>query len=173
MSKIIKGFLSIILILSILIAPSGFIPSVLSASAATVEDINQPNVFLKQQTPVTCTLASAAMLMRRTAICSDMEGWQEITEENIRPYGWTNGVGLRWNFTYNNITIGHGYFSGDDNKLEILSLLEQYPQGFVIYNAYNEEQTHAVFLCDYDAENDIFYVADPASNAPEGRIPLI
>lgn len=154
------------------ITSSGLAPYSFDASAASVEDINQPNVFLKQQTSVTCTLSSAAMLMRRTAICSDMEGWEEITEENIRPFGWTNGIGLRWNFTYNNITIGHGYFSGDDNKLEILSLLEQYPQGFVIYNAGNEEQTHAVFLCDYDAENDIFYVADPASNAPEGRIPL-
>ena len=173
MSKIIKGFLSIILIFALVITPFGAAPYVLDASAATVTDINQPNVFLKQQTNVTCTLASAAMLMRRTAICSDMQGWEEITEENIRPFAWTNGIGLRWNFTYNNITIGHGYFSGDDNKLEILSLLEQYPQGFVIYNAYNEDQTHAVLLCDYDAENDIFYVSDPASNAPEGRIPLI
>lgn len=173
MSKSVKRIISIVLILLTVFAPTGAFSSAVTAFAATSADINQSNVFLKQQTPVTCTLSSAAMLMRRTAICADMESWEEITEENIRPVAWTNGVGLRWNYTYNNITIGHGYFSGDDNKLELLNLLEQYPQGFVIYNAGNEGQTHAVFLCDYDEEADIFYVADPASNAPEGRIPLI
>ncbi len=173
MSKTVKFLSVIILIILTAFTPFGILSSEVSVSAASMSDINQPNVFLKQQTSVTCTLSSAAMLMRRTAICADMEGWEEITEENIRPFGWTNGIGLRWNFTYKNITIGHGYFSGEDNKLELLNLLEQYPQGFVIYNAGNEEQTHAVFLCDYDAENDIFYVADPATNAPEGRIPLI
>ncbi len=172
MSKTVKFMTAIFLILLTAFTPFGIIPSEVSVSAATLSDLNKESVFLKQQTPITCTLSSAAMLMRRTAICAGMENWEEITEENIRPVGWTNGIGLRWNFTYNNITIGHGYFSGEDNKLEILNLLEQYPQGFVIYNAGNEDQTHAVFLCDYDAENDIFYVADPATNAPEGRIPL-
>ncbi len=173
MSKSVKCIVALILILLTVFAPVGYLPTEVTASAATEEELNRPNVFLKQQTSVTCTLSSAAMLMRRTAICANMEKWEEITEENIRPVGWTNGVGLRWNFTFSNITIGHGYFSDDDNKTEILNLLEQYPQGLVIYNAGNEDQTHAVFLCDYDELNDIFYVADPATNAPEGRIPLI
>ena len=173
MSKSVKCIVALFLILLTVFAPVGLLPAEVTAFAASEEELNRPNVFLKQQTPVTCTLASAAMLMRRTAICANMEEWEEITEENIRSVGWTNGVGLRWNFTFSNITIGHGYFSGDDNKAELLSLLEQYPQGLVIYNAGNEDQTHAVFLCDYDELNDIFYVADPASNAPEGRIPLI
>lgn len=143
-----------------------------SASAATHEDINAENVFVKQDTPVTCTLASAAMLMRRTAICAGLAEWEYITEENIRETAWINGVGLRWDFTCFNITIGHGYFSGNNNKNEMLHLLESNPHGLVIYNTENEGQSHAVLLCDYDKENDIFYVADPASNAPTGRIPL-
>ena len=173
MSKSVKCLLAVILTLLTVYTPVGFVFSDITAFAATEEELNRPNVFLKQQTSVTCTLASAAMLMRRTAICAGMESWAEITEENIRPVAWTNGVGLRWNFTYSNITIGHGYFAGDDNKTELLNLLEQYPQGLVIYNAGNEDQTHAVFLCDYDEFNDIFYVADPAMGSPEGRIPLI
>ena len=173
MSKSVQCIVSIILILVTVFVPVGLLPTEVTASAASEEELNRPNVFLKQQTTVTCTLASAAMLMRRTAICANMEEWEEITEENIRPVAWTNGVGLRWNFTFSNITIGHGYFSGSGNKTELLNLLEQYPQGLVIYNAGNEDQTHAVFLCDYDELNDIFYVSDPAINAPEGRIPLL
>lgn len=38
-----------------------------SAMAATLEEINQDEVFLKQQQRGTCTLASTAMMLRRAA----------------------------------------------------------------------------------------------------------
>ena len=172
MSKSVKFIVCILLTFLIFTSPCEIFPTEVSVSAATLNDLNSKNVFLKQKTPVTCTLASAAMLMRRTAICSDYADWEYITEENIRETAWIDGLGLRWNFTCFNITIGHGYFSGTNNKNEILNLLESNPHGFVIYNTGSEGQSHAVLLCDYDEKNDIFYVADPASNAPEGRIPL-
>lgn len=172
MSKSVKFIVCILLIFLTVSSPVGIFPSVVTVSAATKKELNSENVFLKQQTPVTCTLASAAMLMRRTAICSDSADWEYITEENIRETAWIEGLGLRWNFTCFNITMGHGYFSDNNIKNEILNLLESNPQGFVIYNTGSEGQTHAVLLCDYDEKEDIFYVADPASNAPEGRIPL-
>lgn len=173
MSKSVKCIISLLLILLTVYAPTGILPSAVSASAAVTDDMNLESVFIKQQTPVTCTLASAAMLMRRTAIAADYQDWQSITEENIRPVAWVDGTGLLWNFTYKNLTVGHGYFAGDNNKLEILNMLEKYPQGFVIYNFRNGGQQHAVFLCDYDEQTDTFYVSDPATNAPEGRITLM
>lgn len=173
MSKSVKRIICMLLILLTVCTPTGILPSAVSASAAVIDDMNLESVFVKQQTPVTCTLASAAMLMRRTAIAAGYTDWEAITEENIRSVAWVDGTGLLWNFTYNNLTVGHGYFAGDNNKLEILNMLEKYPQGFVIYNFRNGGQQHAVILCDYDEETDTFYVSDPASNAPEGRITLM
>lgn len=173
MSKSVKCIVSILLILLTVCAPIGVLPSAVTAYAATTADLNSDSVFLKQNTAVTCTLSSAAMLMRRTAICADYAFWEEITEENIRETAWVDGLGLLWNYTSYNITVGHGYFADKDNKAEMLSLLEQHPQGIVIYNGGRAGQSHAVLLCDYDKETDTFYVADPASNATEGRIPFI
>lgn len=174
MSKSVKCIVSIFLIILTVLTPVGVFSSAITASAATYKDLNADNVFLKQKTSVTCTLASAAMLMRRTAICAESYDWENITEENIRETAWIEGTGLRWNYTCYNITIGHGYFSSDvDNKEELLKLLEENPQGVVIYNGGLKGQSHAVLLCDYDKKTDTFYVADPAQNAPNGRIPFI
>lgn len=174
MSKSVKYIVSILLVILTVLTPLSVFPSAITASAVTYSDLNAENVFLKQQTSITCTLASAAMLMRRTAICSEYDDWENITEENIRQIAWIEGTGLRWNYTCYNITIGHGYFSAEvDNKEELLKLLELNPQGVVIYNGGMNGQSHAVLLCDYNKKYDTFYVADPAQNAPSGRIPLI
>lgn len=174
MSKSVKCIVSIILIILTVLTPMGVFSSAITASAATYSALNAENVFLKQKTSVTCTLASAAMLMRRTAICAEYYDWENITEENIRETAWIEGTGLRWNYTCYNITMGHGYFSSEvDNKEELLKLLEQNPQGVVIYNGGLKGQSHAVLLCDYNEKYDTFYVSDPAQNAPDGRIPLI
>lgn len=174
MSKSVKCIVSVLLIILTVLTPMGALSSTITASAATYKDLNADNVFLKQKTSVTCTLASAAMLMRRTAICAEFYDWENITEENIRETAWIEGTGLRWNYTCYNITIGHGYFSSEvDNKEELLKLLELNPQGVVIYNGGLKGQSHAVLLCDYNKKTDTFYVADPASTAPNGRIPFI
>ena len=170
--KLKRVFLSLLLVISLTFAPvCGTAPGV-RVSAVSFSEINTPSVFLKQHTSVTCTLASAAMIMRRTAIVAELSDWEEITEANIRSKGWIEGLGLRWNFTEYDITIDHGYFSGTNNKAEMIDLLEKYPQGIVIYNGGNAGQSHAVILTDYDAKADIFYAADPASSAPAGRIML-
>lgn len=170
MKKIFSYLFTLLILLSVMFsAPIGRLYS----SAASFADINKPEVFLKQKTSVTCTLSSAAMLMRRTAIAAGYEDWADITEESIRSTAWKEGVGLLWNFTCYDMTIGHGYFDKEkDRKTQILELLKQNPQGFVIYNPGNDGQTHAIFLCDYDKEYDIFYVADPANSIAEGRIPI-
>lgn len=164
--------MSVILCIIIAASPAVGIPLGVSVYAASFSDINLNSVFLKQHTSVTCTLASAAMIMRRTAIIAGYSDWEEITESNIRNEGWVDGIGLLWNFSCYNMTIGHGYFSGPDNKNEMLELLEAYPQGIVVYNGGNEGQSHAVILTDYDKATDTFYVADPSSRAPVGRIKM-
>ena len=173
MSQIFKK--TITLFLSVIILFSVFSVSLTGVVAGAVgfDDINQDEVFLKQQTSVTCTLSSAAMLMRRTAIIAGFADWREITEDSIRETAWIDGLGLRWDFTYFDMTVSHGYYPEEcDHKVFMIDLLERYPQGVVVYNTGNEGQSHAVFLCDYDAKKDIFYVADPASSVPDGRIPL-
>lgn len=145
---------------------------VIHSFATSFTNINEEEVFLKQQTSVTCTLSSAAMLLRRTAIIAGYSDWRSITEANIRSVGWVDGLGLLWNFSYRNLKIGHGYFSGTSTKEDMLDMLEKYPQGIVIYNGGNKGQSHAVFLTDYDAKTDTFYAADPSSVAPKGRVPL-
>ncbi len=169
MTKYFKRFFSFILI-SVICLHSLFI----SASAVNSDDINLESVFLKQETAVTCTLSSATMMLRRTAIIAGFTDWAEITEPNIRDTAWIDGVGLRWDFSFYGMTVGHGYYPEDtDKKLFMLELLDKFPQGVVVYNTGKKGQTHAVFLCDYDESSDTFYVADPASNIPSGRIPLV
>ena len=51
-----------------------------SALAATYEEINQDQVFLKQEQRGTCTLASTAMMLRRAALLNGDENWAQITE---------------------------------------------------------------------------------------------
>ena len=173
MSEFGKKTLSYILAILVFIAPVISMTGIVSY-AAEFNELNKSDVFLKQQTSITCTLSSAAMMFRRTAICAGYDKWKDITEESIRYKGWIDGVGLRWNFKSFGMTINHGYFTKetDDIKAEVIDLLKKYPQGYVIYNGGSKGQNHAVFLCDYDEKNDIFYVADPASNAPKGRIKL-
>lgn len=170
--KLKKKALSLLLIIALFIAPLVHIPVGLIGRAADFSELNQTNVFLKQHTSVTCTLSSAAMILRRTAIVAGYSDWEEITEENIREDGWVDGLGLLWNFSAYHMTIGHGYFSGENTRLDMLDLLDSYPQGVVIYNGGNNGQSHAIVLTDYDEETDTFYVADPSSAAPEGRIKL-
>lgn len=168
MTTTLKRFF--LLILVALIIHTSF---VFSVNAADFDDINTDSVFLKQQTSITCTLASATMMLRRTAIIADFAEWAEITETGLMEVAWIEGVGLRWDFSYYGMTVGHGYYPSDsDKKLFMIDLLEKYPQGVVVYNTGKKGQNHAIFLCDYDASADIFYVADPASNIASGRIPL-
>ncbi len=177
MSKNIKLIATFFLIFTML--SSSFFGT-LSACADDVakepvryDDINADNVFLKQETPITCTLASAVMMMRRTAIIAGYEKWEEISEINLRDTAWRDGIGLLWDYTFYNMTVGHGYYPQEiDKKQFMLDLLERYPQGVVVYNIGAGGQNHAVFLCDYNSDEDMFYVADPATNAPSGRIPL-
>ena len=172
MFRFAKFTMILLLILATVVYPVAFPGHAIISSAASYNDLNDESVFLKQQTSVTCTLSSMAMLMRRTAIAAGSSDWEEITEYSIRPTAWIEGMGLRWSFTCYDMTAGHDYFTKSNQKAEMLSLLNKYPQGVVIYNSGNAGQYHAILLCDYNEKEDMFYVADPANNMTKGRIPI-
>lgn len=136
--------------------------------AATLEDISQDQLFVKQQVKGTCTLASSVMMLRRTAMLSGKSDWSNITEQTLRPTAWIEGTGLRHEFTYQGMKVKHERIPGDivgEKKKEFyIKLLEQHPEGIVIYR----EKVHAVLLTDYT--NGEFYCADPAMSA--SRIPI-
>lgn len=137
---------------------------VLESEAAAFDDINASEVFLKQETDYTCTLAATAMLMRRRAMIEGKENWSSITESALRPVAWDNG--LKGTFAYNGITITAIRKNSGIPLGELMDLLEKHPEGVVIHN-----DAHAVLLTDYDSETGTFYCADPAYGA-QGRVPL-
>ena len=161
-----KKIVSLILSCSLLI--SAFLFSQTSVSAATFEDINKPEVFIKQQ-PRTCTLASSVMLVRRATILCDETNWKSITEESMRSTAWIEGTGLRWDFTYNGITVSHQDLPKKNKKTALIDLLKIHPEGIVAYNYGNSKQYHAIILTDYS--EGVFYCADPAGSTV-GRVPL-
>ena len=141
-----KRIVSLILSCSLLISALIFCQS--SAFAATFDDINQPEVFIKQQ-PKTCTLASTVMMVRRATILCDKTNWKKITEDSMRSTAWIEGTGLRWEFTYKGISVGHQDLPKKNKKTALIDLLAVHPEGIVAYNC-----------------------ADPANGSPNGRVPL-
>ena len=94
----IKRILSFLLVLSMLLAIS---PS--TAHAATLDELNEAQMFEKQIGSGKCTLATAAMLVKRTARALGQTGWENINSDAVRSTVWIEGTGLRQSFTYNGI----------------------------------------------------------------------
>lgn len=135
----------------------------------TVNKTSQPTIYLKQQTAVSCTLSSVAMLLRDLYKQNNDPNWSETTEGSIEQTAWASGGGLRWYFTYNGIEFARKALTG--NKKEVLiSLLESHPEGIVIHD---RDFPHAVLLTDYDPKADIFYIGDPSPKVPKGRLQLV
>ena len=135
----------------------------------TLKKTNEQTIYLKQQTSVSCTLSSVAMVIRDLYKQNDNPNWMETTEETIKSTAWAPGAGLRWYFTYDGIEFARKALTG--NKKEILtSLLKSHPEGIVIHD---RDFPHAVLLTDYDQKNDIFYIGDPSPKVPKGRLQLV
>ena len=136
-------------------------------AAGTIPDVDAPEVFLKQsRSSGTCTLASTAMMLRRTAILRGDEDWASITEASCRSSFWRGG--LPYTFSYGDVTVGHGWLPGGAaNRAYLADLLADHPEGVVIlsYGAH-----HGVLLT--DCTDGLFYCADPAPSVPCGRMPI-
>lgn len=151
------------------------------AIEAAAISVNDSAVFLKQSESGKCTLASAAMMLRRRAIIDGNANWSSITESSIKETAWVSGTGLRWDFTYSGMrVIRADKFSSDkgysfpgmstaNKKAFLIQLLKEHPEGIEIYDL---NLPHAVLLTDYDSASDTFYCADPANSSSSGRIKL-
>src|SRR5699024_908690 len=65
---------------------------------ALAADLNvDAGFYLKQSRSGTCTLTAAAMMLRRRAYLDGLADWVDVTENNVRPAAWPNG--LPQNFT--------------------------------------------------------------------------
>ena len=136
--------------------------------AALAVDLNvDAGFYFKQSRGGTCTLASAAMMLRRRAYFDGLTDWSSVTENSVRSTAWANG--LSHSFTYKEMQVGYATLpSGKTDKIKtLITLLSQHPEGIVLYD---RNQPHAVLLTDYT--NGIFYCSDPAGNISSGRIPL-
>ena len=157
-----KRILSVVLTVLMLAA---MVPS---AMAATLEEINQDEVFLKQQQRGTCTLASTAMMLRRAAMLNGDENWAQITEASCREAFWLSGRGLPYNFSYGEMTVGHDRLPGGQaNEAVLIDLLEEHPEGIMLHAAC---VPHGILLTEY--KDGQFYCADPSEYAEAGIIPI-
>ena len=163
--KQLKRILCLILTMCMIL---GMTP--LSAKEVKAATSLPDEIYLTQNVSGTCTLCSAAMMLRARTYLSNNSSWNSITENGIRSTAWMEGVGLIWDWTYkiNNcsIRVSHASVSGISvNSLK--NILDCHPEGIVLHVG---SLPHAVFLTDYDG--DTFYCADTVSGYSQERIPL-
>ena len=152
--------------LSALVLTLALMLSILPGALAV--DLNvDAGFYFKQSRGGTCTLASAAMMLRRRAYFDGLDGWVDVTENSVKSTAWSGG--LSHSFTYNAMHVGYATLpSGTAAKTEaLIQILQEHPEGIVLYD---RTQPHAVLLTDYT--NGIFYCSDPAGNIGYGRIPI-
>ena len=111
--------------------------------AALAVDLNvDAGFYFKQSRGGTCTLASAAMMLRRRAYFDGLSDWTNVTENSVRSTAWANG--LAHSFTYKEMQVGYATLpSGLQSKTAVLiSLLEQHPEGIVLYDRTQLQRVH-------------------------------
>lgn len=144
------------------------------AVAATLNDINDSKVFLKQKSSGTCTLTANVMMLRRDAIIRGDENWEDITEESAASELWIQGTGMKWDYNYGSACVKRVSVENmeEEEKVELfINLLKKHPEGIVIHDYVSKlGYPHAILLTDYT--DGTFYCAEPSSGYPEGRIPV-
>lgn len=155
-------------LLSLLLMALLCLPLIPGAFAVDFEAINRPQVFLKQENSGTCTLASTAMMLRRTAMMRGDADWAGITESSAREAFWRSGRGLPYAFSYDGIAVNHAFLPGGEaNRQILMDVLASHPEGVMLHAA---GVPHGVLLTDYT--DGVFYCADPSQGVAQGRIPI-
>ena len=167
MKRIVFFIVAFIMVFGLLQSTSTSIPVEASTSLSN-------EIYLSQEGTSTCTLSSAAMMLRSCMYLSGSEDWRSITESGIRSIAWKEGSGLRWGFTYdsngNSITVSYSSVSDGISVSSLKSILNNHPEGIVLYCGNLLPRPHAVFVTDY--EGDTFYCADPIASYSGKRISL-
>ncbi len=116
------------------------------------------SIYLTQVGNSTCTLVSAAMMLRAKAYLNGNNSWNSITENSLRSTAWIEHQGLRHEFSYQNMRVSHVSVSGISVS-NLKNLLNQHPEGIVIHCS---SLPHAVWVISYSG--DTFYCSDPLRN---------
>lgn len=127
---------------------------------ALAVDLNvDAGFYFKQSRGGTCTLASAAMMLRRRAFLDGLTDWTDVTENSVRGSAWAGG--LSHSFNYNAMQVGYSTLPSNNEakKAVLIQLLAEHPEGIVLYD---RRQPHAVLLTDYT--DGVFYCSDPAGS---------
>ncbi|MCD7845327.1 MAG: leucine-rich repeat protein [Oscillospiraceae bacterium] len=154
-------------------ASSSSTASSASSSSAARYAVSAPEgdtheLYLTQLSSNTCTLASAAMLMRNYIYLNGSDLWQEFGEADIRSAAWNDGLRETFTYSYGDYTFSVARASlSSPSADELKALLDKHPEGIVLYCG---NAPHAVLLLDY--EEDTFYCADPANLCSGMRIAL-
>ena len=145
-----------------LVMMAAFLPGALAVDLSV--DVG---FYFKQSRGGTCTLASAAMMLRRRAYLDGLNDWVDVTENSVRSTAWSGG--LSHSFTYKSMQVGYGTLpaSKSEKTATLIQLLAEHPEGIVLYD---RSQPHAVLLTDYT--DGVFYCSDPAGNISAGRVPI-
>ena len=109
---------------------------------ALAVDLNvDAGFYFKQSRGGTCTLASAAMMLRRRAFLDGLTDWTDVTENSVRGSAWAGG--LSHSFNYNAMQVGYSTLpsNNEEKKAVLIQLLAEHPEGIVLYD---RRQPHAV-----------------------------
>ena len=127
--------------------------------------------FLTQNVNNTCTLCSAAMMIRSAMYINGNSNWAAVTENALRPKAWYNGVGLSWFFSHTvgdtTVTVSHTAVSGGVTIEKLKQILDKHPEGIVLYCG---KLPHALFLTGYSG--DVFYCADTVKGISGKQVTL-
>ena len=87
---------------------------------ALAVDLNvDAGFYFKQSRGGTCTLASAAMMLRRRAFLDGLTDWTDVTENSVRGSAWAGG--LSHSFNYNAMQVGYSTLpSNNEEKKAVL-----------------------------------------------------
>ena len=153
--KVLALFLTVVLLVA-------------AAPAVFADDLMEDtDYYAKQNVRGTCTLASAAMMLRRRAYLDGFANWTDVTENDVRGTAWYDG--LTYDFTYQNMRVKYSTLSGSaaEKEQQLITLLAEHPEGIVVYD---RSAPHAILLTDYT--DGTFYCADPADGTGYGRMPV-
>jgi len=128
------------------------------------------DIYLEQQQGNSCTLCSAAMMIRKFLWLSRCADWECATETAVGEQAWTS-AGLSWQWDYSmtegTLTVEHIPVEGITGA-DLWKLLAAHPEGLLLYCGGNNP--HGVLLTDYI--DTTFYCADPAAGYSGREIPL-
>ena len=89
---------------------------------ALAVDLNvDAGFYFKQSRGGTCTLASAAMMLRRRAFLDGLTDWTAVTENSVRGSAWAGG--LSHSFNYNAMQVGYSTLPSNNEEKKAGTLI--------------------------------------------------